>query len=133
MTDFSNTLQALLDFLEKRGAPPPTRIMRVVEIGRGAEVDAHGRYRIRRDELLEPSEYEARFAELMKAGLAWINVSYYGVDDGKLVIAIEVPPASTNAATRTPVSYSGPTATVLDREWRVEEVLVVEPPEAPTS
>jgi len=125
MSELSNRLQGLLDFLEKRGHSPPTRKLRIVEITRRAPTDAQGRIRIKRSELRDPAEYEARFDTFVKAGMPWINVSCVGVLGEFLVVGIEVPEAPPKPADRTSVNYSGPSATVLGHAWDVSGVLEI--------
>jgi hypothetical protein len=126
MSALSNTLRALFSFLEKHGQYPPTQDVRVVEIGRPVTMDELGRPRIRRDELREVTNYEARFEELLTRGFPWINVSCYGVYDHKLIVGIELPEVSPEPAIRTSVNYSGPPASVVGQAWNSNAALLIE-------
>jgi hypothetical protein len=126
MSDLSNVLQDLLDFLGRRGLAPPTRDIRLIEIGLDTPNDKGGRPRVKRSALLQPSEYEHRFSELMGSGLPWINVSCYGVDDDKLIVGIEAAKPTAKATLRTSVNYAGPSAAVLAHAWSVDESLAIE-------
>ena len=126
MSALANELQRFLDFLGKQGHQLPTRRLRIAEIPAGAPIDSLGRIRVRRDEMRAPADYEVRFQELMKAGLPWLNVSCYGVEDGTLIVGIEVPPAPAKPSGRTSVNFSGPTAKVLGSGWRADQALSIE-------
>jgi len=119
----SNYLDMLLHWLESIGLQPPSQDVRILEISLG-----DGTYHVRRDELRKPLDYEARFEELLRAGYPWLNMSCYGVHDGSLIVAIEVPSPrvglSPGCATR--VNLSGPARIVLDHQWRVDSVLTIE-------
>jgi hypothetical protein len=126
MSIFGDALDALFLFLEKAGQAPPTRSVRVVEIGPVTEVDSRGRPRVRREEFRDPVDYESRFQELLALGLPWINVSCYGVSAQKLVVAVEVSGKSSRQASRTCINYSGPAKTVTDHGWDAAEALAIE-------
>ena len=126
MTILADELQRLLGFLEEQGRRPPTRQLRIVEVPHGAPLDPLGRIRLRRNEVHEPSDYEPRFNELMKAGLPWLNVTCYGVQDDTLLVGIEVPTAPVTPSSRTSVNFSGPAKRVVDNEWKVDQVLVID-------
>jgi hypothetical protein len=126
MSALTVQLERLLDFLEKRGHKVPTRRLRIVEIPHDAPVDQSGRMLVRRGDLREPLDYEARFDQLLAAGLPWLNVSCYGVLDETLIIAIEKPRPPSKPADRTSVNFSGPNAAVLSHGWNADQVLSVE-------
>ncbi len=113
----------LLHWLESIGLQPPSQDVRVLEISLG-----DGTYHVRRDELRKPSDYEARFAELLRAGYPWLNMSCYGVHDGSLIVAIEFPSPRVGLSPRcvTRVNLFGPARIVLDQHWRVDSVLTIE-------
>lgn len=126
MGSLSDALQGLFEFLNKQGEAPPTRDVRVLELGADTRVDQQGRFLIRPDELHEPVGYEARFDVLVKSGLPWINVSCVGVIGGKLVVGIEFPKASSESSARTSLNYSGPVKAVLDKNWNAEPVMLLQ-------
>jgi hypothetical protein len=126
MSSLSDALQGLFEFLKKQGEAPPTREVCVLEIGADTRVDHLGRFLIRPGELREPGGYEARFEDLMRSGLPWINVSCVGVVDGQLVVGIEIPRASSARSTRTSLNYAGPVKAVLDQNWNADPVLVLQ-------
>ena len=121
MSALSNHLERLLDWLGSIGLRPPSRDVRIVEIG--SEI---GTPHVRREALRRPLEYEARFRELLQAGYPWLNMSCCGVHEGLLIVAIEIPGTSPPAPGHaTSVNLSGPARIVLDHEWRVDSVLII--------
>jgi hypothetical protein len=126
MSNLTISLNALQNFLEERGIAPTTLDVRIVEIGPDVEIDEHGRFHVKRTEIRTVAEYEERFNELLDSGLPWLNMSCYGVDDGKMLVAVEVPRSLSKSSLRTSVNYSGPVATVLEADWKVDSVLVFE-------
>jgi hypothetical protein len=115
-------LDKLLGALGSIGLRPPSGDMRIVEIGSGLGIP-----HVRREALRRPSEYEARFEELLEAGYPWLNMSCYGVHEGLLVVAIEVPsPRRLTPGHATSVNLSGPARIVLDHQWCVDAVLTID-------
>ena len=127
MTALSDVLQKFFKFLCLLGIPLPDPMLevRIVEIGPKTIMGLDGRPRVRRDDLLRPSEYAERFEKLMRLGFAWVNVRYYGIDDASVVVGVETPRAPDDSA-ETVVQYSGPTVSVMTSHWRVDAVLVIE-------
>jgi hypothetical protein len=139
MSALSNHLERLLGWLESIGRTPPSRDVRIIEI---TEFDPRsGKYHARKGELREPSEYESRFDELLRTGYDWLNMSCYGVYDGFLIVAIEVPSATVPEWTAsgwsqqaralypgcfTSVNLSGPQPGSGDDRWCVKSVLAIE-------
>ena len=111
MSALSNYLDMLLHWLESIGLHPPSQDVRLVEVSLG-----DGTYHVRRDELRKPLDYGARFEELLRIGYPWLNMSCYGVHDGSLIVAIEVPSPRVGLSPRCPtrVNLSGPARIVLD-------------------
>ena len=65
--------------------------------------------------------YAARFAELLRAGCAWINLHAAGVVGGRLLVSVEFPHATRAAAGATSVNLSGPAQAVAERDgWPIE-------------
>ena len=126
MNSFSDALNALFKFLDEEGQPPPTREVCVIEIPVDARMDERGRVRIARTDFRDPADYESRFEMLIKSGLPWVNISCYGVLDGKLVVAIEPSRAPASLTTRTSLNYSGPVTAARQQDWSVDPVLVVD-------
>ncbi len=81
---------------------------------------------MKRADYRAPTDYEARFQELLVSGIPWINVSCYGMDDRKLVVAVEIPGNSCRQANRTSINYSGPPRAVSDHGWDAKEALAIE-------
>ncbi len=109
-------LQRLLSFLSERGLqPPPTEHIKILEIGRASA--GSGPLVVRASELLDPADYAQRFEELLDAGFAWLNLSCYGVVDGSLLVAVELPAAPSGAVGGPSVNLSGPAQSVLERDW----------------
>jgi hypothetical protein len=64
------------------------------------------------------------FDELLAVGYTWLNMSCYGVHDGSLIVAIEVPsPRTLRPGYSTYVNLSGPPT---DHEWNIDAVLTIE-------
>jgi hypothetical protein len=125
MSVLANELRRLLEFLSDRGYQPAATNLRILEVPHGAPVDETGRIRVLRTDLYEPSEYAARFDELLAAGPPWLNLSCYGVLDDVLVVAVEVPAWNAKPSARTSVNLSGPSRRVLARDWNVDGVLAL--------
>jgi hypothetical protein len=132
MSVLSENLDELFHWLESIGFPPPSRDVRIVEIKKGiTNLDDRGRFHVRQDELRQPSDYEARFEELLQMGFSWLNLSCCGVYDSFLVVSIEVPANPTISRALypefvTPVNHSSPSLHSLDREWSVDGILVID-------
>jgi len=118
MSALANELQRFLVFLGNQGQQPPTRRLRIVEVPRPASLDQLGRIRLLRDEIREPADYETRFDELLKAGLPWLNMTCFGVEDGSLIVGIELPAPASKKSLRTSVNFSGADAKLLGNGWR---------------
>jgi hypothetical protein len=113
MTALTHHLERLRRFLDTIDPPPPCRDVRLVEM-------QSGEAEFRQDGLCTPSDYEARFDELLAAGYAWLNVSCYGVFGNFLVVGVEVPTSKRLLpGAPTPVNLSGPSRIVLDRGWKL--------------
>jgi hypothetical protein len=127
MTALSVHLERLLGFVDGGGLQPPSRDLRIVEV-HNDQVDLRtGKSKCRRDDLRTPSDYAARFDELLSMGYAWLNMSCYGVWENVLLVAIEVPGSKQHSpGSFTSVNLSGPSRAVLDRGWSVETILTVE-------
>jgi len=91
MSALSSHLDRLLQRLDSFEPQPSSRDVRIVEISQISRVSPDGTYHVRLDQLRKPLDYESRFDELLATGYAWLNMSCYGVHDGWLIVAIEVP------------------------------------------
>jgi hypothetical protein len=121
-------VQELLAVLRRDEPNLPSREVRIVEVTRRTKLGTDGRLRIPKDELKSILEYEARFDELLRAGFAWINLSYYGLYGAFLIVGVEPPPDEPNRRRSpcTSVNYSGPNRRVADACWDATMMLVVE-------
>jgi hypothetical protein len=131
MSLLSEQLARLFQWFETIGLQPPSTDVRIVEVhSNAANLDDRGRSRVQRDALHEVSGYEARFAELMRLGLPWINMSCYGTFDGFLIIAIEfrevAAPIDRPTWFSTPVNLSGPPRLVLQNGGDAAEIVVID-------
>jgi hypothetical protein len=128
MGQLSNCLEQLFEFLTNRQLFPPSRDVRIVEVGRATEVDRRGRLQLSAAALKEPAAYEARFDEIVKSGLPWINISCYGVHKGLLIVAVEIPGSGAGIRSSKPLSvnYSGPTDSVIKHGWDVSSIATIE-------
>ena len=128
MTQLTQCLQELFAFLAKQQLLPPSRDVRIIEIRRDTPLDVRGRFRVPRNALREPSDFESRFEEIAKYGLPWVNMSCYGVHEGLLIVGIELPEAEAKdrPSTRLIVNYSGPAACVIEHGWQIDPIAVIE-------
>jgi hypothetical protein len=124
MTALAAHLERLLNWLASIGLQPPSKDVRIVEVCEANIGD--GRCHVRQADFRSPTDYEMRFEELLQAGYPWLNMSCYGIHDGSLIVAIEVPsPRPLHPGRTTPVNLSGPSRIVLERGWRVDSVLTI--------
>ena len=123
MSALAAHLERLLVWLKGIGLQPPSNGVLIVEVSHVNQSD--GTVHIRRTEFRDPSDYAKRFDELLQ-GYPWLNMSCYGIHDGRLIVAIEVPslrPLHPECATS--VNLSGPSRIVLDSGWRTDSVLTI--------
>jgi hypothetical protein len=142
MSALSDHLERLLHSIEGLGLQPPAQDVRIIEVNDSHLNRDDGTYHVRRDAFRKPFDYEARFNELLQLGYGWLNLSCYGVYEGFLIVAVEVPSATVSRMTpsgwspegeprslrpgyHTSVNVSGPASTVLDQQWRIDSVLTV--------
>jgi hypothetical protein len=93
MSVLSKNLDELFHWLESIGLPPPSRDVRIVEIKKGiTNLDDRGRFHVRQDELRQPSDYEARFEELLQMGFSWLNLSCCGVTTASWLLVLKSRP-----------------------------------------
>ena len=124
VNEFGEVVNALFSFLSRSGQKPPTQEIWVVEIAPELGVDTLGRPSVRRSDFREPSAYENRYKELLAASPPWINISCYGVHDGRLLVIIELP-TKPSRANRTSLNYSGVPKGVVDHGWDARYALVI--------
>jgi hypothetical protein len=142
MSALSIHLDRLLRWLESTELQPPSREVRIIEVNADGFNRSDGKDHVRKDELRTPLEYENRFDELLQTGYRWLNLSCYGVYEGLLIVAVEVPSATVAQMTpsgwspegkprtlhpgcATSVNLSGPARIVLEHEWRVDSILTI--------
>jgi hypothetical protein len=125
MSALRDSLAELFVFLTKEGIEVPTRHVWILELDSSADVDERGRPRVSRSDLRDPVAYEVRFDELLAAGPPWINISCWGVDGERLVVAVETPRKTGLPSSTTSINYSGPTTATQERGWDVGEVLAL--------
>ena len=96
-------------------------------MGRPLVMDDKHRVIISREVITTPEEYATRFEELTRSGLAWVNMSCYGVYDGRVLVVIELPEKAleANSPVVTSVNYSGPVHGVSQNGWDVSRVLAI--------
>jgi|JI10StandDraft_1071094.scaffolds.fasta_scaffold240808_4 hypothetical protein len=107
------SLEQHLDHLLTQYAPA-SRLedVQLVEVG-ADDYDGSGLPIVRQASLAEPAAYAARFSKLLASGYSWLNLSFYGLLDGRPLIAVELPRGGVNSAT-TSVNYSGPSKAIAD-------------------
>jgi hypothetical protein len=130
MTSLSSHLDRLLRQLESFGLQSASTDVRIVEV---SQISPDGTYHVRRDQLRKPMDYESRFDELLATGYSWLNISCYGVQNGSLIVGIEVPdpgnPRTLYPGCATSVNLSwriSPDGTGSEYEWNVATVLTIE-------
>jgi hypothetical protein len=116
-------LDRLLRWLEAMGLQPPSQDIRILEISQISPVSQDCTYHVRTDQLFSPLEYESRFNEILGTGYSWVNMSCCGIQDGSLIVIIEVPaPRTLYPGCSTSVNLSGPGT---DQAWNVARVLTI--------
>jgi hypothetical protein len=95
-------IEDLLRFLRERDMNPPsfTEVM-VIDSMKGSSVS------------------ESYFAELLSRGYRWVNVSYRGIYEGKLIVGIEYPEKTYPGGITTSVNLSGPSNLVVNKGWKL--------------
>ena len=123
----SNSLSQLFEFLEKNGLTPPATEIRIIEIDSPRVMDERARYIVSKDSLRTPLEYAARFEQITHSGLAWVNMSCYGVYGNLLLVGIERQnePLEPYSSKPTSINYSGPPNGVIQHGWDTSEMLVI--------
>jgi hypothetical protein len=123
----SDSLSQLFKFLEKKGLTPPVTEVRIIEIGHPMVMDERTRYIVPKDSLRTPLEYAARFEKITHSGLAWVNLSCYGVYRELLLVGIELQNEALGPYSSKPTSinYSGPPNIVIQHGWDSSEALVI--------
>ena len=122
----SDELEKLLHWACGRaGQPPKPASVRIAELT--PENHGGGRPRISLAKLRTPEEYEARFAELMGLGFAWINVHYCGMLLGQGLVTVEYPRTHGDGPRATSVNFGGPPKMVADASWDAAVYLDVTP------
>ena len=106
------------------GAPMPKQVV-LVELG-SAQAMEDDRPLDTLSNLRTPEKYELRFAELLAQGHSWLNLSYYGLLDGRALVVVEIPgtpPRAPGGATS--INFSGPTQRVAAAGWDARVELVI--------
>lgn len=128
MTALNQHIDRLLQWLDDIGLSVPSRNIRIVDLSDAQVNEDTRKIRISRNEIRTPAEYELRFDELLAAGYPWLNLSCYGLFEDCLLLCVEVPcPRELDPGRPTSVNLSGPARAVLDQNWNVDAVLIVEP------
>ena len=85
-------------------------------------------FRIEQDELKTPEEYSTRFEELRQMHLHWMNLSCWGVQDGCLLIGVELPGdmAKVKTTKPTPVHFCGAPNKIPRDTLNSEHVLIID-------
>lgn len=114
-------LQQKLDFLFRimagqPGQPPVPEEAVITELSHD-RLDPLGRPVIDAADLQTVAQYEERFSALMSKGLAWINLNYYGLIDGRALVIVEFPQHEPAAPGATSVNFSGPSEAVSRTSW----------------
>lgn len=105
--------------------PSPNEIW-FLEVGPDIAVDGDGRFRVRREELRSFEDYDGRFEELLRSGLPWLNVGFYGKLEGRTVVGVEVPRKGNAASPRTSINYSGPTKGIAEAKGNFSGLIRIE-------
>src|SRR5258708_29995631 len=132
MSALSSHLDGLILWLETARGQVPSHEVRMLEVNTREVNLKDGKYHVRKDQLRLPSQYESRFDELLQMGYPWLNLSCFGVYDGFLIVAVEVPtlpdvtPFRSSLQQLTSVNISGPQSIVCDAAWALDSVLTIE-------
>ncbi len=124
-------LQQRLDLLFRMmagqpGQPPVQGHVVIAELTKD-RFDHQGRPVIAIAELHTVEQYDDRFSALMAMGFAWINLSYYGLLDGKALVTVEFPnDEPTRRSPVTSVNLTGPPRAVSESAWDARPHLVLE-------
>lgn len=102
-------VEELVAFCERVAGPVPRySTVRFLDTS-DPSVRYDGAWRLPKSALLSTVEFARTFEQLLLAGYSWINLSAYGVSEGKLVVGVERPAVATGVAKGlTSVNYSGP-------------------------
>lgn len=106
------------------GAPMPEQVV-LGELGSPQAME-DDRPLVALSSLRTPEEYELRFAELLAQGYSWLNLSYYGLLDGRALVMVEIPgtpPRAPGGATS--INFSGPTQRAAAAGWDARVELVI--------
>ena len=124
MSALDTHIEQLFGWLKGIGIQPPSKDVLIVEVNDVNQSD--GTVHVRQTDFRRPSDYAIRFDELLQAGYPWLNLSCYGIQDGRLIVAVEVPsPRPLCPGCATSVNLSGPSRIVLDSDWRTDSVLTI--------
>jgi hypothetical protein len=106
MSTLAEHLDRLQAWLRELPGAPTWSAVRIVE---SASIQYGPVDRIPRDAICTVEEYERRFEAHVASGYSWINLSGLGVDDGALLVSVEVPRDAVGVPHgRTSVNVSGP-------------------------
>ena len=126
MSSLSTALERTMRFAVASGLDVPFTQVQLIEVSHLAR-DSRGRCRVRRKDLRTPSEYEARFDELLCFGFPWINLWACGVLGDSLIVAVELPRTRPEQPCPvTSVNHSGPTERARAGRWSAAEDLAFE-------
>jgi hypothetical protein len=126
VTKLAETLDGLFLFLQNAGQTIPRLEVRILELGADTATDDRGRLLVRRTDYRSAIDYEDRFDELLALGLPWLNVSFYGEDDGHAIVVVEVPRTRVQRSSTTSINFSGPSAAVLAHGGDASFALAIE-------
>ena len=125
MSELEQELSRLLDFLGL--SQDHVTHLKIVEISPHTRRDSKGRFCIARAGVYEPKDYAERFQELLDMKYSWLNMSCYGLLEGALFVAIEIPDdESKGTSKRTSVNKSGPRGSVVEDGGDARSVLLIE-------
>jgi len=82
---------------------------------------------INRGNLYEPDFFITRFDEVVASGHSWVNLSFVGVLEGKLLISLEDVSSSIIEGCSTSVNLSGPLNLIRSRHgWNLDNITIIE-------
>jgi hypothetical protein len=97
----------------------------VFEVPPELRYDVDGRLPMYRSAFVAPQQKEAMFERLLTYA-PWVNVSAYGIFEGRLLVGIEYKHTQRADLQKAPaINFSGPMVKVRDRGWDATAILAI--------
>ncbi len=79
---------------------------------------------IARQDVFSFEDYEDRFNEILNQGYFWVNLSFTGIFDGRLLVVIELPGYENNVEA-TSINLSLPEKIVVENDWNISSFIKI--------